>query len=105
VLFKSQHALNRLLLSQRDTIEHMRHEGILTDLDAAPLNAECNKQLGKLKLDPLLEKVSVSASRSTMKKSMGTALGAVQGTSSAAIGIVSSSVSSTVTVKEVEVRP
>jgi len=69
-LFKSQHALNRMLLQQRDSIEHMRHEGILTDLDAAPLNAECNAKLGALKLDPLLEKFSSSQARSDLKAAL-----------------------------------
>jgi len=101
VLFKSQHALNRLLLSQRDAIEHMRHEGILTDLDAAPLNAECNERLGKLKLDPLLEKVSVGGSRAAMKRSMSSAMDAITETSRSAVGVVSS----TVSMQDVEIVP
>ena len=52
-LWKSQHALTMMLLHQRKLVEHMKHEGVLADLDAQPLVAECNKKLSALQLEPI----------------------------------------------------
>jgi len=53
--WKSRHALMMMLLKQRHHVEHMVHQGVLTDLDAAPLLDECNSKLGKLQIEPLKE--------------------------------------------------
>ena len=43
--WKSQHALTMMLLHQRKLVAHMRHEGVLSDLDVMPLYEEINKKL------------------------------------------------------------
>ena len=46
--FKSQHALTMMLLHQRKLVAHMRHEGVLSDLDVMPLYEEINKKLADI---------------------------------------------------------
>ena len=69
-LWKSQHALTMMLLHQRKHIEHMKHEGVLTDLDAGPLLEECNKRLGALQREDLLNDQPVLNAMSFRQKEL-----------------------------------
>ena len=53
--YKTRYAQNLLLLEQRKVVEHLLHEGLLDDLDAAPLISQLNTKLEKIMLAPLLD--------------------------------------------------
>ena len=64
--WKSQHALTMMLLHQRKIVDHMRHEGVLADLDASPLLDEINQKLAKLKVDPIVLGVKEKVQRASI---------------------------------------
>ena len=43
--FQQRYARTRILLKQRELVEHMQHEGLLIDLDAAPITAAIEERL------------------------------------------------------------
>ena len=45
-----------MLLEQRKAVEHLRHEGLLDDLDATPLVATINQKIEAIMLAPLLKR-------------------------------------------------
>ena len=70
--FKAQKALSTLLLKQRDTLEHMLHEGILDSLDFGPLFDDINGRIGQLILEPMYDRFSPlrQAKRSKLKTTL-----------------------------------
>ena len=55
--YKTRMATSRMLLKQRELVEHMLHEGTLIDLDAAPIISDINDKLRDLYLEPLYEAI------------------------------------------------
>ena len=57
-MYKSRYASNLVLLEQRHVVEHLVHEGLLDDLDSAPMVDTINKKIEAIMLAPLLEKIN-----------------------------------------------
>jgi len=58
VQFKTRYACKLVLLEQRECVEHLVHEGLLDDLDAAPLIAAIDQKIEAIELAPLTAKIN-----------------------------------------------
>mmetsp|Transcript_41660 Transcript_41660/g.103526 ORF Transcript_41660/g.103526 Transcript_41660/m.103526 type:complete len:1049 (+) Transcript_41660:99-3245(+) len=55
--YKSRYAGKLVLLEQRRVVEHLVHEGLLDELDSAPMVQTINKKIEAIELAPLQEKI------------------------------------------------
>lgn len=54
---KTRYATNLVLLEQREVVQHLLHEGLMDELDEAPLVQLINRKIEKIMLEPILETV------------------------------------------------
>jgi len=62
-VYKTRYAGKLVLLEQRHVVEHLVHEGLLDDLDSAPLIAGIDKKIEAIELAPLQSKIEKAAER------------------------------------------
>jgi len=66
--FEREFVRSRVLLKQQAMIDHMEHEGELLDLDADPLRAEIDDQLGEVMLMSHLDRIRAAIKHAWRKK-------------------------------------